>query len=167
MQESTQTDSVDSCHLSQRTTRFALELYSFRSIDPCRLFFQHGHTMTEVIHEVPRRSSRVFMRIRVVAAGKNARGRKFREACNTIVVNAHGGLILLPQEIEMGAMVVLTNPFTWEELESRVVFVGEESDKGRRVGVEFLCPAPHFWGVEFTPPDWQSKQDSQEPSAAN
>ena len=107
------------------------------------------------------------MRIRVVAAGKTNRGRKFREACNTIVVNAHGGLILLGQEVEIGAMVVLTNPFTQEELESRVVFVGDDSDKGQRVGVEFLCPAPRFWGVEFTPPDWQSRQDPQGPSAAN
>jgi hypothetical protein len=123
--------------------------------------------MTEVIQDVPRRSSRVFMRIRVVAEGKNARGRKFKEACNTIVVNAHGGLILLQQEVEMGAMVVLTNPFTWEELESRVVFVGDDSDKGQRVGLEFLNPAPRFWGVEFTPPDWHPDQERREPQATN
>ena len=133
-------------------------------IDPILQLLEHGLTMTEVLNECPRRSSRVFMRIRVVAQGKNKLGRKFREACNTIVVNAHGGLILLPQEMEIGAMVVLTNPFTMEELESRVVFVGEDGDKGQRIGLEFLCPAPHFWGVEFTPPDWKPKPEAIGPN---
>ena len=27
-------------------------------------------------------------------------------------------------------------------------------DKGQRVGLEFLTPAPHFWGVDFVPTDW-------------
>jgi hypothetical protein len=112
--------------------------------------------MTEVIHETPRRSSRVFMRIRVVAAGKNHQGRKFRETCQTIVINAHGALIYLQQEMEMESDIVLSNPFTQEEQECRVVFLGEEDDKGQRVGVEFLSPSPRFWGVDFTPSDWQA-----------
>ena len=94
------------------------------------------------------------MRVRVVAAGKNADNRRFREACETIVINAHGGLMYLNQPLAMHAMVVLTNPFTQEEQESRVVFLGEATDKGQRVGVEFLTPAPHFWGVDFVPTDW-------------
>ena len=111
---------------------------------------------TEVIHETPRRSSRVFMRIRVVVAGKNTQGRKFREACQTIVINAHGALLYLQQEIESGEMLVVSNPFTQEEQECRVVFLGDDGDKGLRVGVEFLSPAPHFWGVDFTPADWHA-----------
>ena len=39
-------------------------------------------------------------------------------------------------------------------------FLGSGSDKGQRVGVEFLTPAPHFWGVEFPPPDWPAKSAS-------
>jgi hypothetical protein len=31
------------------------------------------------------------------------------------------------------------------------------SDKGTRVGVEFLSPSPHFWGVEFAPQDWPAR----------
>jgi len=30
-----------------------------------------------------------------------------------------------------------------------VVYLGEPVGKGQRVGVEFLTPAPRFWGVEF------------------
>ena len=114
-------------------------------------------------YEAPRRSSRVFTRVRVVATGKNHDGRKFREACETIVVNAHGGLLYLGQPLELGVMIVLVNPFTQEEQECRVVYLGDATEKGQRVGVEFLSPAPHFWGVEFAPPDWPARTEPARP----
>lgn len=105
--------------------------------------------MTTVAHEVPRRSKRVFHRVRVQAAGRNRDNRKFRETTETIVVNVHGGLIYLTQTVEMGAEVVLTQPETLEEQECRVVFLGEIGEKGQRVGLEFVTPAPRFWGLEL------------------
>lgn len=111
--------------------------------------------MMEVAYEKERRSSRVFTRVRVLVEGKNSLGRKFREAGQTIVINAHGALLHLNQELVDGAMVVLSNPVTEEEQECRIVFLGEFHDNGQRVGVEFLTPAPHFWGVEFSRPDWR------------
>ena len=104
-----------------------------------------------------RRSSRVFLRVRVVVSGKNQDRRRFREACETIVINAHGGLLYLNQPLEDGTLLTLTNPFTQEEQECRVVYLGGDSEKGQRVGVEFLTPAPHFWGVEFAQPDWHTR----------
>jgi hypothetical protein len=101
-----------------------------------------------------RRSTRVFMRVRVVVAGKNSDGRRFREACETIVINAHGGLMYLNQPLHNDAILTITNPFTQEEQECRIVFLGDATDKGQRVGLEFLTPAPHFWGVDFVPADW-------------
>ncbi len=100
------------------------------------------------------------MRVRVMLAGKNQQGRRFREATETIVINAHGGLLYLDQDLEMGSMLILTNPFTQDELECRVVYLGDDSDKGNRVGIEFLTPAPHFWGVEFAQPDWAPAHSS-------
>jgi hypothetical protein len=88
----------------------------------------------------------------VKASGKDHNGKKFREACETVVVNVHGGLLLLKHEINDGEMLVLENPATQEEQECRVVFLGELSDRGQRVGVEFLTPSPRFWGVEFDSP---------------
>jgi hypothetical protein len=85
----------------------------------------------------------------VQAQGRGHDGRKFREVCQTMVVNSHGGLLLLKHEIDQGEMIVLTNPDTDEEQECRVVFLGEPNDNGQRVGVEFLTPAPRFWGLEF------------------
>jgi len=105
--------------------------------------------MVEATFTSPRRSTRVFRRLPVKASGKDHNGKKFREACETVCVNAHGGLLLLKHEIKDGEMLVLENPVTQEEQECRVVFQGEPSDKGQRVGVEFLTPSPHFWGVEF------------------
>ena len=104
-----------------------------------------------------RRSTRIFLRVRVVVAGKNTDGRRFREACETIVINAHGGLVYLNQPVAMDAMLVLANPFTQEEQECRIVYLGEAVEKGQRVGVEFLSPAPHFWGVELAPGDWSGR----------
>ncbi len=120
--------------------------------------------MPDAPYDKPRRSSRVFMRIRVVATGKNHDGRKFREACETIVVNAHGGLLYLGQPLEIGAMIVLVNPLSQEEQECRVVYLGDAVEKGQRVGVEFLSPAPHFWGVEFPQADWSVGTQSAPPA---
>lgn len=110
-----------------------------------------------------RRSSRVFTRIPVRAVGKDTAGRKFRENSQTIVINAHGGLLYLQRELEVGVEFVLINPVTEEEQECRVVYLGNTSDKGTRVGVEFLSPSPHFWGVEFAPQDWPSHLPSRSP----
>lgn len=84
--------------------------------------------------------------------GRELDGRKFREICETQVVNAHGGLLLLSHEVDSSEMLVLVNPLTQEELECRIVFLGENGERGQRVGVEFLTPAPHFWGIDFDAP---------------
>ena len=104
--------------------------------------------MSEVTFTAPRRSGRVFHKMRVQAQGRGHDGRKFREVCQTLVVNSHGGLLLLKNEIDQGEMIVLTNPDTEEEQECRVVFLGEPADR-QRVGVEFLTPAPRFWGLDL------------------
>lgn len=104
-----------------------------------------------------RRSSRVFVRMPVAAKGKNTDGRTFRETSETILVSAHGCLLYLNHSVEEGSVVVINNPVSEEEQECRVVFVGDSSKKGQRVGLEFLTPAPHFWGIDFAP-DWQSRK---------
>jgi hypothetical protein len=117
-------------------------------IDGAAGAFEHG-AMSEITAASPRRSSRVFHKMRVLAQGRAHNGKKFRETCETVVVNGHGGLLFLKHEIDTGEMLVITNPLTLEEQECRVVYLGEPVDRGQRVGVEFLTPAPHFWGLEF------------------
>jgi hypothetical protein len=97
----------------------------------------------------PRRSGRVFHKMRLKAQGRGHNGRKFNETCETLVVNAHGGLLLLKNEIDNGELLILTHPETQEDQECRVVYQGDPNDRGQRIGVEFLTPAPRFWGVDF------------------
>lgn len=98
----------------------------------------------------PRRSARVFRKMKMQAQGRAHNGKKFRETCETLVVSAHGGLLMLKHEVDDGELLVITNPETQEELECRIVYLGELCDQGQRVGIEFLTPAPHFWGLEFS-----------------
>jgi hypothetical protein len=105
--------------------------------------------MSEATFAGPRRSGRVFHKMQVQAQGRSQNGRKFRETCETVVVNAHGGLLLLKHEVKDGEMLVLSNPETQEELECRIVYQGDPGEKGQRVGIEFLTPAPRFWGLEL------------------
>lgn len=107
-----------------------------------------------------RRSSRVFRRISVQVRGLDPEGRKFRESCQTIVVNAQGGLIYLNETVELGGQVQILNPVTDEEQDCRVVYIGDVSDRGQRVGLEFLSPAPHFWGVEFSEAETRTRKSS-------
>jgi hypothetical protein len=109
---------------------------------------QHGR-MSEVLQDSPRRSERVFHKMRLQAVGRRHDGRKFREVCETQVVNAHGALLVLRNEVDNGEMLVLVHPETLEEQECRIVFIGEPGNRGQRIGVEFLTPAPHFWGIDF------------------
>jgi hypothetical protein len=118
-------------------------------IDGVTSAFKDGG-MSEVTSATPRRSGRVFHRVRVQAQGRTHDRKKFKETCETVVVNAHGGLLVLKHEVSDGEMLVLTNPLTQEEQECRVVYLGDLAEKGQRVGIEFLTPAPHFWGVEFS-----------------
>ena len=105
--------------------------------------------MNETMFATSRRSKRRFYKMRVQALGRAHHGRKFKEICETQVVNEHGGLLFLRNEVDNGETLVIVNPLTQEEQECRIVFVGEMLDRGQRVGVEFLTPAPHFWGIDF------------------
>jgi len=116
--------------------------------------------MSELNSAAQRRSARVFHKMRVQAQGRGHNMKKFKEVCETVVVNAHGGLLFLKHEIDNGEMLVLTNPDTLEDQECRVVYLGEPGDRGQRVGVEFLTPAPHFWGLELEDKPFVSEKDS-------
>jgi hypothetical protein len=135
-------------HLKSSSAMPAREHLSLRAIDPISPS-PHHFPMTEVLQAGARRSQRRFHKMRLQAQGRSHQGRKFREICETLVVNEHGGLLMLKHEVDHGAMLVLVHPETQEEQECRIVFLGDISNRGIRVGVEFLTPAPHFWGIDF------------------
>ena len=120
----------------------------FRAIDPFP-GQRHHEAMTELVKTSERRSQRIFHKTKLQALGRSHEGRKFREICETLVVSAHGGLLVLRHEVVQGEILVLVSPETQEEQECRIVYLGDTGDRGIRVGVEFLTPAPHFWGIDF------------------
>jgi hypothetical protein len=105
--------------------------------------------MATIASTPPRRSGRAFHKMRLQAKGRAHDGRKFRETCETVVVNAHGALLLLKHEIDNGETLVLIHPETLEEQECRVVYQGDAGERGQRIGIEFLTPAPRFWGLDL------------------
>lgn len=127
----------------------------------------HDNRTMSLSNDEKRRSSRIFRRISVQVRGLDPDGHKFRESCQTIVVNAQGGLIYLNETVELGGQLQVVNPVTDEEQECRVVYIGDVSDRGQRVGLEFLSPAPHFWGMEFTEPGRPRQQSSSRKSSTN
>jgi hypothetical protein len=121
-----------------------------------------GAMSTTVEFTAPRRSARIFRKLKLQAQGRGHNGKKFRETCETLVVSAHGGLLMLKHEVDNGELLVITNPETQEEMECRIVYLGDLCAQGQRVGIEFLTPAPRFWGLEFSDRTAAAHSDASE-----
>lgn len=68
--------------------------------------------------------------------------------------SSHGGLIYLDLKVAIGQAVILQNPETDEEQPCRIAYLNELPEGKTEVGIEFVRPAPHFWGVAFPLSDW-------------
>jgi len=101
-----------------------------------------------------RRSERVYIQMPVEVRSESGDGLRFREETHTLVVNAHGGLLLVSAPVTNGQTLILRNQD--HEQECRVVFVGTKDGEKTRVGVEFSESSPHFWRIQFPPADWQT-----------
>jgi hypothetical protein len=101
-----------------------------------------------------RRSRRVILDVPLVICGKAKNDGSFREETFTITVNAHGGLIVLENQVALGQKILLMNPKTWDEREATVAFVGSTHAGLAKVGFQFTQPAPEFWAISSPPADW-------------
>jgi hypothetical protein len=81
------------------------------------------------------------------------------EVSHTLVVNAHGALIVLAMKVQPNELIAIKNWNSGEERQSRVVRVGGERASQNEVAIEFTEPAPRFWHIDFPPADWQLLQD--------
>lgn len=100
-----------------------------------------------------RRTQRVQIAMPVLIRGNNG-GRSFEEETHTLLVNAHGCLILLAVPVERNQQISIVNPKTAEELPCTVVFLGQKENGKTQVGIEFTEPSPLFWRIVFPPDDW-------------
>jgi hypothetical protein len=100
-----------------------------------------------------RRSQRVVLSIPVTVSGETAQG-PFTEKTHTLVINAHGALIIHAAKVVQGQKLRLKSATNPETQACSVVFVGPAVEGKTQFGVEFSAAAPNFWQIAFPPPDW-------------
>jgi hypothetical protein len=106
-----------------------------------------------------RRSQRVVLAMPVVVSGEVRDRTPFSQETRTMVVNAHGALLLLRTAVRIGQLLTLKNVKTQERQSCRVVSVTENGDGKMEAAVEFLTPSPRFWRIAFPPLDWTPKSE--------
>jgi hypothetical protein len=108
--------------------------------------------------ELRRRSKRIKMRVAVNVRlqGKNP----VIESTHTMVINAHGCLLILAMRLHLDCFIVVENAASKKELLGRVVHIGDSFMGKTQVAVEFIRPDPEFWGITATPKDWKSTRSS-------
>ena len=98
-----------------------------------------------------------MLQVPVIVQVNSRDGKKVEEETQTVVVNAHGGLIKLQMEIKAGQPILLINPKTKIQQSCRVVRVETSLGGQSAVAFEFDQPAPQFWPIVFPPADWSAK----------
>ena len=92
-----------------------------------------------------RRAERVPLNVPVFVYGRGERNEPFHEETNSLVVNAHGGLLILSSKVKFGQELWLTNPETRHEQACHVVHFVKKARKRSEVAIAFTEPAPAFW----------------------
>ena len=102
-----------------------------------------------------RRSERIILYMPLVVRGVATDNKIFQEEATTLIVNAHGALLMLGRKVAVGQSVIVTNPKNWDDCDGKVAYVGAPYAGLARVGIEFTRPAPEFWSVSSPPADWK------------
>jgi hypothetical protein len=95
-----------------------------------------------------------MLQIPVVVQTKTRDGKDVREDTQTVVVNAHGGLLKLKMEVKTGQPILLINERAKLQQGCHVVRVETSGAGNSAVAFEFDQPAPQFWPIVFPPADW-------------
>ncbi len=105
-------------------------------------------------NERRRRTERLFLRYPIRVAGFDSGGARFEETSHTIVVNRHGGRVLLRAQLTPGQTVRITHAVTGRDADFRVVgLAGLPGQDGGEWGVECRDEGVNFWGITFPPMD--------------
>ena len=103
-----------------------------------------------------RRSERVMLQMKITVIADDTQRQSRQEEALTQVVNAHGGLLKMRMDVQLGQPMVLVNPRNKEEQKCRVVRVDDTASEYFSVAFEFDAPNPKFWPVVFPPTDWEA-----------
>src|SRR5208282_2636957 len=91
-----------------------------------------------------RRSQRILLSVPLLVTGKRSKESNFSERTTTIVVNAHGALLLLHETVSIGQILKLKNVVTTEEIVCKVVDINIGNNGVPEVGIEFAESCPRF-----------------------
>src|SRR5258707_11474052 len=98
-----------------------------------------------------RRSERVMLQIPIVVMTETLEHEKLREETQTMIVNAHGGLVKLQMDRVPGQPVVLLHPRSEVAGAGPVVRVEHTPGGLSSMGVELVEALPPVWPGEFSP----------------
>jgi len=99
-----------------------------------------------------RRSGRVTLRVPLRVYEPDTNKWFLVEEAYSVKVSLWGGLIALNASVNQDQKLLLANQAAEQTVESRIVYQGPLEGAGsqaRLVAIEFLRPAPGFWGVDF------------------
>jgi hypothetical protein len=105
-------------------------------------------------YSIARRSQRIWLTMPIRVAFSVADQVQWTEETSTLIVNAHGALILLRNEVQVGQSLTLSDVRTNKRRDCRVVTIGAHTANMKEVGVELLEPFNDFWRVLDPPKDW-------------
>jgi hypothetical protein len=98
-----------------------------------------------------------MLQIPVIVQVKTRDGKDVREDTQTVVVNAHGGLLKLKMEVKTGQPILLINERAKVQQGCHVVRVETSEAGNSAVAFEFDEPTPQFWPIVFPPADWAAR----------
>jgi hypothetical protein len=98
--------------------------------------------------EERRRAQRALLKIRVVV---QVVGKANTYEGYTHTVSASGAMLVIPEPLPEGTVVIIENPKAQSKVEARVVRPPQMSHDGALVPIEFTSPSPNFWGIFFPP----------------
>jgi len=104
-----------------------------------------------------RRSERVMLQIAVTLLAETPQRTQIREYAQTMVVNAHGGMMRVKADLLAGQPLTLIHEKSGKRERAHVVRIEQPSPDYYAVAFEFDRPAPNFWPVVFPPADWGAK----------
>jgi hypothetical protein len=101
-----------------------------------------------------RRTARLNVQVPLFIYGHTPEGNPFYEDACTIEINAHGGLISMPNIVRPGQRLLVTKSGDEQTQTCVVLCVRARLGQSFDVAFEFPTPMLHFWG------NWEAKAES-------
>ena len=98
--------------------------------------------------EERRRAQRVLLRMKVLL---HIADQPEPLQAETHTVSQTGAMLLVAEGFPAGAKLTIEHPQTQARVEVRIARAAQLSQGGSLQPIEFVTPAPHFWGVFFPP----------------